>query len=220
MNAVARPVNTMARPARSRNPFGTKDKVKMKNIQIALAEAAKLGTEFGLYKQGKRRGGQAIARVITSFGGSIWSRDGGAMPVPARQRAQLNQLSGFWKNPAKRAIDARRSGHLSTSSPLGPIHHEIGHTKDPRLKKEYGWSGGMNQWFNNYYDKGEGKRSLAKRVSQYATTNPAEFIAETYAGLRTGRRYDFQVMRAYREAMGLSPNPAARRRSRVRRPKP
>ncbi len=78
----------------------------------------------------------------------------------------------------------------------------------------------MNQWFNNYYDKGEGKRSLAKRVSQYATTNPAEFIAETYAGLRTGRRYDFQVMRAYREAMGLSPNPAARRRSRVRRPKP
>ena len=55
---------------------------------------------------------------------------------------------------------------------------------------------------------------LARRVSRYATTSPSEFIAETYAGLRTGRRYDFQVMRAYREAMGLSPNPAARRRSR------
>jgi hypothetical protein len=220
MNAVARPVGTMARPTRSRNPFGAKDKVKMKNIQIALSEALKLGTEFGLYREGRRRGGQAVARVVTTFGGSIWSRDGGAMPVPARQRAQLNELSGYWKNPAKRAINARRQGQLSTSNPLGPIFHEIGHTKDPKLKKEYGWSGGMDQWLNNYYGKADQKRSLAKRVSQYATTSPAEFIAETYAGLKTGRRYDYQVMRAYREAMGLSPNPAARRRSRLRRPKP
>lgn len=220
MNAVARPVGTMARPTRSRNPFGNKDKVKMKNIQIALSEAAKLGTEFGLYRQGKTKRGQAIARVITSFGGKQWSLLGGMVNVPASQRAELNELSGYWKNPSKRAIDARRSGHFSTSSPLGPIYHEIGHTRDPRLKREYGWSGGMDQWFNNYQGSGDGKRSLAKRVSQYAATNPSEFIAETYAGLRTGRRYDFQVMRAYREAMGLSPNPAARRRSRLRRPKP
>ena len=78
----------------------------------------------------------------------------------------------------------------------------------------------MDQWLNNYYGKADQKRSLARRVSGYATTSPAEFIAETYAGLKTGRRYDFQVMRAYREAMGLSPTPAARRRSRVRRAKP
>ena len=68
--------------------------------------------------------------------------------------------------------------------------------------------------------RGQEVARLARRVSRYATTNPSEFIAETYAGLKTGRRYDYQVMRAYREAMGLSPNPAARRRSRVRRAKP
>jgi hypothetical protein len=68
--------------------------------------------------------------------------------------------------------------------------------------------------------RGKEIQALSRRVSRYATTNPSEFIAETYAGLKTGRRYDFQVMRAYREAMGLSPNPAPRRRSRLRRPKP
>jgi len=54
-----------------------------------------------------------------------------------------------------------------------------------------------------------GRRTYARdNRGRFATTSPSEFIAETYAGLKTGRRYDFQVMRAYREAMGLSPNPA------------
>ena len=67
------------------------------------------------------------------------------------------------------------------------------------------------------YARGSQMARLARRVSRYATTNPSEFVAETYAGLRTGRRYDYQVMGAYREAQGLSQKPAARRRSRVRR---
>lgn len=62
---------------------------------------------------------------------------------------------------------------------------------------------------------------LARRVSSYAATSSPEFVAETYGGLKTGRRYDAQVMRAYREEMGLSPRPAARRRSRLpKRSKP
>ena len=64
--------------------------------------------------------------------------------------------------------------------------------------------------------RGQEVARLARRVSRYATTNPSEFIAETYAGLRTGRRYDYQVMSAYREAQGLPSRPAARRRSRRR----
>lgn len=64
-------------------------------------------------------------------------------------------------------------------------------------------------------------QNLARRVSRYATRSPSEFIAETYAGLRTGRKYDREVMAAYREAMGLSAKPPARMRSRLpRRRKP
>lgn len=63
--------------------------------------------------------------------------------------------------------------------------------------------------------------NIAGRVSQYAATSPAEFIAETYAGLRTGRKYDREVMRAYRIALGLPAKPPARLRSRLpRRRKP
>gem|GEM_PF-5131015 len=58
---------------------------------------------------------------------------------------------------------------------------------------------------------------LARRVSRYATYSPSEFIAETYAGRRTGRKYDHQVMRAYREAMGL-PKTSVRRTVRRRKP--
>lgn len=73
----------------------------------------------------------------------------------------------------------------------------------------------MDGWNSNYGVNSKTKKSVASRVSKYATTSPAEFIAETYAGLKTGRRYDRQVMSAYREAMGLSPRPEARRRSRL-----
>lgn len=47
-----------------------------------------------------------------------------------------------------------------------------------------------------------GKR-IARRVSKYATTNPAEFVAEVAGGRKTGRRYDHQVMKLYSAATGL-----------------
>jgi hypothetical protein len=96
------------------------------------------------------------------------------------------------------------------------LYHEIGHSRDKRLSLP----GYARNWGTAYSGTKQETKAIARRVSRYATTNPAEFIAETYAGLKTGRRYDFQVMRAYREAMGLSPTPAARRRSRLRRSKP
>lgn len=96
----------------------------------------------------------------------------------------------------------------------------------------------MDSWYSNYGLQGAAKKKIASRVSKYATTHPAEFVAETYAGRRTGRRYDSQVMRAYREARDLpgirtgsrvapggaalaSPRAVARDRARRRRkPKP
>jgi hypothetical protein len=129
---------------------------------------------------------------------------------------QLNQSNNYWRNPRLSNTRNRATGFLSTSSPVGTLYHEIGHSRDKRLSLP----GYARNWGTAYSGTKQETKAIARRVSRYATTNPAEFIAETYAGLKTGRRYDFQVMRAYREAMGLSPTPAARRRSRVRRAKP
>lgn len=224
MNARS-PVQFQPPPKNQENPFGTKDQTMVKGIQAGLRWLSAKGFTGGTFKQGKRKySGQAAARMMTVFGGIKWNRDGGYTPVPPSQQIQLNQISSFWKNPGKRARENRRSGWWSTSSPVGALYHEIGHLRDPKLKQEQGrWAGGLSPWLNNYGPRGDTKKSLASRVSGYAATSPAEFIAETYAGLRTGRKYDREVMAAYREAMGLPAKPPARMRSRLprrRKPKP
>jgi hypothetical protein len=94
------------------------------------------------------------------------------------------------------------------------IMHEIGHSRAKR-------TGFMNDPSKPWgigtrpFDSARNQR-LARRVSGYAATSPSEFIAETYAGRRTGRKYDHQVMRAYRQEMGLPPT-SVRRTVRRRR---
>ncbi|MFN6337816.1 MAG: hypothetical protein ACK41W_03670 [Cyanobacteriota bacterium] len=76
---------------------------------------------------------------------------------------------------------------MSTSDPRGVVFHEAAHAKYGHRGKQR-WTGGKNGGF----------AMIAKRVSQYAATNPNEFVAEVYAGRKTGRKYDHQVMRAFR----------------------
>jgi hypothetical protein len=216
MNAVARPVGTMARPRKGENPFGTKDKTKKQNLSIALSWLNSKGFKGQLYSEGAKLRGQAIARFIPSTPVVRYNKDGSQSRVITQGELQLNQSNNYWRNPRSSNTRNRATGFLSTSSPVGTLYHEIGHSRDKRLSLP----GYVRNWGTAYSGTKQETKAIARRVSRYATTNPAEFIAETYAGLKTGRRYDFQVMRAYREAMGLSPNPAARRRSRVRRPKP
>lgn len=216
MNAVARPVGTMARPRKGENPFGTKDKTKKQNLSIALSWLNSKGFKGQLYSEGAKLRGQAIARFIPSTPVVRYNKDGSQSRVITQGELQLNQSNNYWRNPRSSNTRNRATGFLSTSSPVGTLYHEIGHSRDKRLSLP----GYVRNWGTAYSGTKQETKAIARRVSRYATTNPAEFIAETYAGLKTGRRYDFQVMRAYRKAMGLSPNPAARRRSRVRRPKP
>jgi hypothetical protein len=216
MNAVARPVGTMARPRRGENlfvnaksvPLGERRKATLQNIKRAKAWLESRGVKVVVYGGGKGTYGRA-------------ERGSGTV--------QLNRNSPGWQDPVGNKISERRSGFKSTSSPVHTLWHEMGHARDTvgnirtamvRTRKETWLTPNLtlDPWTRRV--RGQQVAQLARRVSRYATTNPSEFIAETYAGLRTGRRYDFQVMRAYREAMGLSPTPAARRRSRVRRPKP
>lgn len=208
MNANARPVNTMARFRKGENPYNRFSGHTADNVATAVKRLKKQG--FNVYEFNNKNNPR-IAEALLGV-----------------RSIGINTASEYWSNPRLRAIEYRRSGHLSTSSPMGVIHHEIKHTKDKASLARFQRRGqkGIDDWKEAVPGIGGPasklreswrRRNLAGRVSGYARTSPAEFIAETYAGLRTGRRYDYQVMGAYREAQGLSQKPAARRRSRVRR---
>jgi len=193
MNANARPVNTMAKPGRSPGIFK-----KTKRDNLAAAQDIVKSAGFTSYVDTRR------------------NADGVASYSPLRPKTiTLVKNSEYWSNPKKHSREQRRQGHLSSSDPRAIVYHEIGHSRAKR-------SGFINDSSKAW---GIGKRpfssaknqSLARRVSKYGATSPSEFVAETYAGLKTGRKYDYQVMRAYREEAGFSVRPAARRRSRVRR---
>jgi hypothetical protein len=97
----------------------------------------------------------------------------------------INEGAKFWSDPRAEMRAMRRSGHISTSNPKGVIAHESAHAND-RFVSDKGWQSAGNQ-------------RLAGRVSRYATKDSREFVAETRAGLETGRKYDHNVMRAYRQ---------------------
>lgn len=131
------------------------------------------------------------------------------------EKVTLVKNSVWWSNPKKYSREQRRSGHWASSDPAAIVYHEIGHSRSKRTgfinDSTKAWGIGTRPFSN------ERNQRLARRVSKYGATSPSEFVAETYAGLKTGRKYDYQVMRAYREEAGFSARPAARRRSRVRR---
>jgi hypothetical protein len=134
-------------------------------------------------------------------------------PSLSPRRVNINSTGKWAQNPRKTAIEERRAGHSASSHPMATIHHEIGHLKESARR---GWSSKkakppQNAWTNNK------DLFTANRVSRYASTSPREFVAETYAGLRTGRRYDPSIMSLYRATASLSPKPSARRRSRLKR---
>jgi hypothetical protein len=192
MNANARPVGTIAKPKRASDAFK-----KTKRENLAIAEAII-----------KRNG-------FTSYVDTWRSANGVASTSPIRPgKITLAKNSEYWANPAKNSIDQRRQGFWSSSNPAAVIYHEIGHTRAKRTgfinDSSKAWGIGVRPFSSPR------NQALARRVGQYATTSPSEFVAEVYAGLRTGRRYDFQVMRAYREEAGF-PAASPRRRSRLRR---
>lgn len=111
----------------------------------------------------------------------------------------LNKSHRFWYDPRKVSLETRKSGKMSTSDPLGTIYHEIAHAKDRynlsllRMLKN---PQEILEWENLSDQK------IARRVSKYSSNSPIEFVAEVYAALKTGRKFDYQVMRLYKKKSG------------------
>ena len=180
-----RPRNTMAKPQAERAEFGRE---REQNLAAAGAVARRHGATVQpvAFNRAQLRSGTK-AYVVTDKQGTTYSS------------IYVNKDSKTWDNPRRAAINSRRNGQFSTSSPAGVILHEVGHIKN-------GVGGASFRQVDRSLQrrglKQPGSADLARRVSKYATTNRDEFVAETFAGLKTGRKYDYQVMRAYRAATG------------------
>ena len=174
-----RPVNTMAKPQRSDGTFG-KDKKTNVETAISLLQA-KLPSGAKVQRKGQKRSPNIMS----------WS--------PSTKTMFINTSHGYWNDPRKHSRNWRQDGTFSSSNPKAMIAHEIGHVRHRTLSQ--------NKYFFNVDSiakQPDGKTyRAATRVSRYATTNPNEFVAEVRGGRATGRRYDHQVMRAYRAAAGL-----------------
>jgi phage-related protein (TIGR01555 family) len=94
----------------------------------------------------------------------------------------INKSSPFWKDPAAMAKSNAESGHLASSSPMGVLLHEVGHTLHTKAPG---------------YWPVPAQKELAGEVSRYAMTSPKEFVAEVFAGIHTGKEYSPEVMRQY-----------------------
>ena len=99
---------------------------------------------------------------------------------------------------------------VEKTSPFHVVYHEIGHVyhhlKAPNMlskmrKLEELKRSGITDFsiLNEFNSKYQG---IARRVSDYATTSPAEFVAEVYAKMIDGKKFDDEVMALYKKYGG------------------
>jgi hypothetical protein len=193
MNAVGRPVGVVSRyrpPGRQ----GYSSTSLTKNLRLAQAQAEETlrrkgvrGVRVQSAPLGKGTMGQYTQKPDPYGGGPM-------------KRLTFNDQAGdqLWRNVPGRTRELRRQGFLSTSDPRHVSFHESGHAVHASRAGYQGLSGKAP--------------NLAGRVSSYARENAGEFVAEVFAGLQTGRKYDNRVMKEYRALMGLPVRPPARRR--------
>lgn len=111
-----------------------------------------------------------------------------AMASSSSNKIFINENHPYWKNPVENQKKLFESGWLSTENPLHPIYHETSHLKHKNVSQA---------WLNKEY-----QQNVAAKVSNYAKRNPSEFVAETYAGLKSGKKYDDDVMKLYKISGG------------------
>lgn len=194
--ANLRPRNVMAKPKRQKNPY-----------QSGKADLNYVISERNDDKKARIANAQTLKNLFEKQGFTVKYESNRKNHTMASYNPRTNQMTinrshSHHVNPRADAIRTRRVGMFSSSSPLHVYYHEMGHAKDKNLSDPSKQA---------RLERGSQMYKLARRVSKYAATNSGEFVAETYAGRRTGRKYDYQVMAAYRQEQGLDPSPIVRR---------
>jgi hypothetical protein len=103
--------------------------------------------------------------------------------------------AGGFEQTVKKSVE---QGWFQTDDLLS---HEYGHTLH---QKQIGYKEASSLIKEKFGRGGEGMKNsqIAGRVSDYATTNPMEFVAETFAGHINGKKYDAEVMELYKKYKG------------------
>jgi hypothetical protein len=112
----------------------------------------------------------------------------------------LNEKSSYWTDPQAALERWQKSGFVSTAAEDHTIVHEVGHALHHR---SVGRDGLQTLRMQTFSDKQ--KEFIRKAISWYAAANPAEFVAEVFAGLVAGKQYDNVVMRYYDKIKGPRP---------------
>jgi hypothetical protein len=182
VKANARPENLFSRATKSTPGYGTDAKANIANARKS-AEAA--GAKTAL-KSNKRS--SSVASVSSKTPNQI----------------DFNASHSSWANPRQSAIKDRRRNLFSTAKAGHVVQHELGHIRHNPMKMAASFEMQLRKKGQIYADadKVVSTQRLARRVSQYARTSPAEFAAETRAALSLGKKYDSKVMGLYRQVTG------------------
>ena len=182
-----RPQNTMAKPKIDHGNFVDAPRAMMRGTPERKAIVIQNAKEMQrLLTNSKTAGSVEIVRSNPGYSASFGIKSSGSSLY------RINPQAPEYAAPRRNARANRRTGFFSSGSAMSTYHHEVGHAKHESRTRAL-----SNKTGNKPAPR------VASRVSKYATTNRAEFAAETYAGRRLGHKYDHQVMRAYRKEMGL-----------------
>lgn len=104
----------------------------------------------------------------------------------------FNPAATLFKDVQKTMTESFNRGWFSSDRADHVVHHEVAHfLHNHKLKNE------IYQFFKETPLTDKQISLIIQEVSEYATYNPLEFVAETYAGLRAGRKYSDEIMRLY-----------------------
>ena len=98
-------------------------------------------------------------------------------------------------------ILAGKSTKMATFSSDGPFLHEMGHLRHQDTYKFYNEAKKESSKIYQEFQQ-HNIQSIARQVSSYATSDPLEFVAETYKRLRRGQSFSDNVMALYKELGG------------------
>ena len=111
----------------------------------------------------------------------------------------VNTAGSRWQGTeeeiAKNAARDGRVGRLSTGLPEHPILHELAH-------REHFESAPTSAGGSPYFARLDEADPGVDHVSAYAGDTPQEFVAETHAGMVSGKSYPDDVMRVYDKYRG------------------
>jgi len=101
--------------------------------------------------------------------------------------------AAIWKNIGEYQKKAFESGFNSSSNPNHVILHELAHVK---VKKFGGTT--LNSKLSNLNSNDIYFKKMSEKVSKYAGKNGHEFVAEVYAGTRSGIVFPKEIMDYYK----------------------